>query len=275
LKAAAFEYARPRDLAEALRLLAEGAGTAKALAGGQSLGPMLNLRLARPSLLVDVARLEELKGLSDAGDHWRVGASVVHAALEDAAGKMPGAEMIPEVAQGIAYRAVRNRGTLGGSLAHADPAADWLLALVVLDAKVDITGPKSSRRLSVDGLVIGAFATALSEDELIVAVSVPKLSAGARWGYWKFCRKPGEFPDASAACVFDPDRGVARLIVGALDGPPLSIPQVATAIASTGVPPPLGELDAMLAPRLPHLDAIDRRLHAVAVQRAVKLAVGS
>jgi aerobic carbon-monoxide dehydrogenase medium subunit len=275
LKAAAFDYARPRELPEALRMLAQAAGTAKALAGGQSLGPMLNLRLARPALLVDVTRLEELKGLSDGGDHWRIGGGVVHAALEDAAGKMPSAEIIPEVAQGIAYRSVRNRGTVGGSLAHADPAADWPLALAALDAGAEIAGPNGLRRLPVDGLIAGAFTTTLAEDELILAVRVPKLSAKARWGYWKFCRKPGEFPEASAACIFDPERGVARVIVGALDGPLLSIPQVANAVASTGALPPLRELDAALADCLPRLGATSRRLHAVAVQRALKRALGS
>ena len=173
MKAAAFDYARPRDLPEALRMLSEAAGTAKALAGGQSLVPMLNLRLARPGLLVDLMRLEEIKGLSDGGDHWRIGGGVVHAALEDAAGSMPGAEMIPEVARGIAYRSVRNRGTLGGSLAHADPAADWPLALATLDAEAEIAGPKGARRLPVDELLASAFTTTLADDELIVAVRVP------------------------------------------------------------------------------------------------------
>jgi carbon-monoxide dehydrogenase medium subunit len=275
LKAAAFDYARPRELPEALRMLSEAAGTAKALAGGQSLVPMLNLRLARPGLLVDLMRLEELKGLSDGGDHWWIGAGVVHAALEDAAGSMPGAEMIPEVARGIAYRSVRNRGTLGGSLAHGDPAADWPLALATLDAEAEIAGPKRARRLPVDELLAGAFTTTLAEDELIVAVRVPKVSATARWGYWKFCRKPGEFPEASAACVFDRERGVARVAVGALDGPPLAMPQVADAVASTGALPDLPDLDAALADRLPRLGATSRRLHAVALRRALKRALGS
>jgi len=273
MKAAAFDYARPRNLAEATRLLTQNAGAAKALAGGQSLGPMLNLRLARPGLLVDVARLDELKDVSKARDHWRIGGGVVHAALEDAAGRLPGAEMVADVARGIAYRAVRNRGTVGGSLAHADPAADWPLALAALDASAEVVGPKGTRRLPVDGLMTGAFTTVLAEDELIVAVLVPKLSAKARWGYWKFCRKPGEFPNASAACVFDPERDVARLFVGALDGPPIHLPPLASRAASTGTPPPLDELDAGLAAALPHLDTIERRRHAVAAQRALNQAL--
>jgi carbon-monoxide dehydrogenase medium subunit len=169
---------------------------------------------------------------------------------------------------------VRNRGTVGGSLAHADPAADWPLALTALDARAEIAGPKGIRQAPVHGLMTGAFTTVLEEDELIVAVRVAKLSAKARWGYWKFCRKPGEFPEASAACVFDPDRGTARLFIGALDGPPTGLPGVASAVASSGALPSLEELDAALAAALPKLDAIDRRLRAVVAQRALKRALG-
>jgi len=275
MKAAAFDYARPRDLAEATRLLAQASGTAKALAGGQSLGPMLNLRLARPGLLVDVARLDELKGLSDGGDHWRIGAGVTHARLEDAAGKLPGAEMVCHVAHGIAYRAVRNRGTVGGSLAHADSAADWPLALAALDATAEIAGPKGTRRLDVAALMTGAFTTVLDEDELIVSVAVPKLSAASRWGYYKFCRKPGEFPEASAAVVLDPARKVARLFAGALDGPPQALPTLAAAAAASGAIPSLDDIETELGRVAPRLDDIDRRLHAVAVQRALKQALAA
>src|SRR6266496_4277688 len=127
MKAARFDYVRPGDVGEALAALAKAEG-AKILAGGQSLGPMLNLRLARPALLVDFSRLEALQQMEDAGRTWRIGAGVTHARLEDARGRLSGSEMLCEVAAAIAYRSVRNRGTIGGSLAHADPAADWPLA---------------------------------------------------------------------------------------------------------------------------------------------------
>ncbi|MCK6453085.1 MAG: FAD binding domain-containing protein [Alphaproteobacteria bacterium] len=272
MKAASFDYARPRDLGEATRLLAQAAGAAKALAGGQSLGPMLNLRLARPALLVDIARLESLHAIADGGDHWLIGAGVTHARLEDASGALPGAEMLCHVAHGIAYRAVRNRGTVGGSLAHADPAADWPLALAALDATAEIAGPKFARRTPVAALMTGAFTTVLADDELIVSVAVPKASPQARWGYYKFCRKPGEFPDASAAVVLDPARKVARLYAGALDGPPQALPALAAA-AAAGTVPSLDDIEAALAPVARGLDDIDRRLHAVAVQRALKQAI--
>ena len=267
MKAAAFDYARPRDLGEALRLLAEGSGAAKLLAGGQSLGPMLNLRLARPGLLVDVSRLAELREIRDVGSGWRIGGAVTHADIEDAT--LPGGEMLSLVAAGIAYRSVRNRGTIGGSLAHADPAADWPLALAALDAVVAIRGPKGNRTLQVDRLMRSAFTTELTEDEIITAVTVPKLSAAARFGYFKFCRKTGEFPEASAVALLDPDRRVARIFVGALSGAPQPLPALAKCVAEEGASACNREAAAEAVAAVP-LDAVDRRMHAAALLRALK-----
>jgi carbon-monoxide dehydrogenase medium subunit len=270
VKAAAFEYVRPRDLAEAVSALAGSPG-AKLLAGGQSLGPMLNLRLARPRLLVDIARLEALRRIDDAGDVWRIGGAVTHAALEDARGRLSGGEMLVEVATGIAYRAVRNRGTIGGSLAHADPAADWPLALAALDATVLVRGRSGARRVPADGFMTAAFTTALADDEIVEAVEVPKLSAAARFGYFKFCRKTGEFPDASAAAVLDPARRTARVFVGALPGAPQTLPDLARALAERGAPAATdGAIADALAAAVPGFDAVERRLHAGVVQRAVR-----
>jgi carbon-monoxide dehydrogenase medium subunit len=269
MKAAAFEYLRPRDLAEAVAALG-GAG-AKLLAGGQSLGPMLNLRLARPKLLVDIARLDALRRIDDAGDAWRIGGAVTHATLEDARGTLPGGEMLVEVAAGIAYRAVRNRGTIGGSLAHADPAADWPLALAALDATVVLHGRAGERRVPAAGFMTAAFTTVLRDDEIVAALEVPKLSRTARFGYFKFCRKTGEFPEASAAVVLDPERRVARLFVGALPGAPQALPDLARTLAEQG---PAGMTQSAvivaLAAAVPQIDAVERRMHAGAVLRAVQ-----
>ena len=143
MKAAAFDYLRPRDLAEALHAV-RGAD-AKLIAGGQSLGPMLNLRLARPKVLVDVSKLAELRTIADEGDAWRLGAAVTHAELEDR--PLAGCEPLAKVARVVAYRAVRNRGTVGGSLAHADPAADWPVVFAALDATVRVVGPAGRREI--------------------------------------------------------------------------------------------------------------------------------
>jgi len=273
VKAAAFDYLKPADLAAATKALAEGKGQAKAFGGGQSLGPMLNLRLARPRTVVDVSRLAAMRAIEDKGSHWRIGGAVTHAAIEDS--KMPGCEPMPEVARGIAYRTIRNRGTIGGSMAHADPAADWPLALPALGATLVLAGSAGERKLPAAEFMKGAFATALADDELIVAVEVPKLSASARWGYWKFCRKTGEFPDASAALLLDPARKLAGLWVGALDGAPQLLGALAAELAQRGslaaTELAVGQaLDAVA----PNLDAAQRKLQITAVRRAVQKALG-
>ncbi|MBV9459414.1 MAG: FAD binding domain-containing protein, partial [Bradyrhizobium sp.] len=136
MKAAAFAYQRPSDLMAALALMAEAKETTKIIAGGQSLVPMLNLRLVQPELIVDIAGLAELKQAEQRGDELVIGACVTHGDIED--GRIPDVTRgaMQRVASAIAYRAVRNRGTIGGSLSHADPAADWVSALPALGAKV-------------------------------------------------------------------------------------------------------------------------------------------
>lgn len=218
MKPAPFAYARCGSVDEARARLADG--VAKACAGTQSLGPMLNLRLAQPAALVDVSALPALQRLMVEGDRLVVGAGVTHARIEDDADGLLGREtrgLLPAVAQGIAYRAVRQRGTLGGSLAHADPAADWVNTACLLDAGVRLS---DGQRLPATAFVQGPFTTALPEGELIVAADWPRLGATARWAYRKACRKPGEFAQALVAAWVEPARGVARLLFGALGGAP-------------------------------------------------------
>lgn len=270
MKAAAFDYLRPRSLDEALQALARSGGEGKLLAGGQSLGPMLNLRLARPQLLVDISRLEELLAVERSGEGWRIGAGVTHAAIEDGRATLAGAEVLCGVAGGIAYRAVRNRGTIGGSLAHADPAADWPLALAALGASIEVASARGARRVDADRFMRAAFTTELADDELIAAVHVPALSRGARWGYYKFCRKTGEFPEASAALLLDPERRVARLFVGALSGSPRPLEALARDLAQRGAAAATPRaIDEALAAVAPELDATDRRMYAAVVARAI------
>jgi carbon-monoxide dehydrogenase medium subunit len=271
MKAATFDYARPRDVGEAIALLAQAKGSAKALAGGQSLGPMLNLRLARPGLLVDISRLDELRGIEDAGDAWRIGAAVTHSEIEDAEGALRGGEMLVEVAAGIAYRAVRNRGTIGGSLAHADPAGDWPLALAALGADVVLRGPSDERTIPAERLIIAAFTTEIHDDEIVTAVLVPKLSA-AQFGYFKFCRKTGEFPDSSAAVVIDPERKAARVYLGALSGPPQSLPKLARRIADGDLTTPNREAATAAVATVTGLDPFERRMRAGTLRRALEQA---
>ena len=230
MKAAPFDYLRPADLGGAIAALA--AAGARVLAGGQSLGAMLNLRLARPALLIDVGRLAELRRIDARPDGVLFGAAFTHAEFEDAAVPDPTGGVLGPVAQGIAYRAVRNRGTIGGSLAHADPAADWPTALAALGASVRIAGPAGERQVAVEDFIVGPFATILAAQEILTGVFVPRLSASRRWGFAKSCRKVGEFAESMAAVLSDPGRDLHRIVVGALEARPVVIPTTARAIGS-------------------------------------------
>src|ERR1700720_382379 len=193
MKAAAFAYERPSDLNAALSLLAKTNGTAKIIAGGQSLGPMLNLRLVQPELIIDIAGLSELKQAERSGDELVIGACITHGDIED--GRIPDVTRgaMQRVAGAIAYRAVRNRGTIGGSLCHADPAADWISALAALGAKVTLRSLAGVRDLAIEKFVTGALESALRPGEIVEAVRVPAMTPSAQWGYVKACRTTGEF----------------------------------------------------------------------------------
>src|SRR5262249_5681380 len=159
-------------LREALELLG-GAMDAKVLAGGQTLAPMLNLRLAQPALLVDITRIAELAEVVETGDGLDLGATITHAAIEDGRVRDPTSGFPAGIAAGIGYRAIRTRGTIGGSLAHADPAADWLTCLTALGAELLLAGTGGRRRVALSGFVRGAMATALEANELIVSIRLP------------------------------------------------------------------------------------------------------
>jgi carbon-monoxide dehydrogenase medium subunit len=267
MKAAAFDYVRPTDVAGALEALQKNPG-AKLIAGGQSLVPMLNLRLARPQLLIDIIGIGALRTIEDRKTHVRIGATVTHAELENR--PISDCALLQRVASGIAYRAIRNRGTVGGSMAHADPAADWPLAMAAIGATVIVEGRSGARQLPAESFMLGAFQTRLADDEILAAVEVPKLSPKARFGYYKFCRKPGEFPEASAAAVFDPVTRTARLYLGALAGAPQPLSGLAAAIARQGAPAITDAAIASAVDEVSHGDVAERRMRRAAVARALK-----
>jgi carbon-monoxide dehydrogenase medium subunit len=220
MKAAAFEYERPQSCAEAARLLHQSAGRGKVISGGQSLGAMMNLRLAQPELLVDVRAIDALQRCELEADALWLGANTTHAAIEDGRVTDPTGGLMRQVAAGIAYRAVRNRGTLGGSLAHADPAADWVNLMALLGAQYRLEGMGAARTVGCAEWMAGAFTTALREEEILTAVRIPRLSPQARWGYYKVARKAGEFAQALAGVIDDPARRLRRALIGAIDGAP-------------------------------------------------------
>jgi aerobic carbon-monoxide dehydrogenase medium subunit len=223
MKPAAFDFIRVHSLAEASRNLKEAGGSARLVAGGQSLGPMLNLRLARPRLLIDITAIPELTQVSETDDAVTVGACITTANIED--GRIPsrGLEPLAAVAANIAYRAVRNRGTIGGSFCHADPAADWVTTLCAFGAECLIFGVEGKRRLRADQFILGAYQNALAPDEVLEAIRIPRLSPRGRWGYYKICRKIGEFALAIGAVLNDPDRNRFRAVIGATQARPILI----------------------------------------------------
>ena len=270
MKPVAFDYEKPRDLASALKLLADGAGAAKILAGGQSLGPMLNMRLAQPRLLVDVGAIDELRQVTDSNDSVIFGSCVTHSAIED--GEVPDVThgLMREVAANIAYRAVRNRGTIGGSLCHADPAADWVSVLVLFCAVAIIAGPAGRREVPAERFMTGAFATDLADDEILVGLRIPKLSAGARWGHYKFCRKPGEFAEAIGGVIDDPGRSIRRAVIGATGSTPHAIENAAFLVDGFDSGRVLAEIDGA---GLGH-DLYERQLRHTALKRAAARLAG-
>jgi aerobic carbon-monoxide dehydrogenase medium subunit len=271
-----FAYERPRHVDDAIGLLADQGALIKVLAGGQSLGPMLNLRLVQPDLIIDITALEQLKRTEKLGDYLVLGACVTHADIED--GRVPDVTngAMRAVAAGIAYRAVRNRGTIGGSLTNADPSADWVSALSALGAEAVVRGASGSRTLAVEDYVTGALETMLGTDELLEAIRVPAQSASAQWGYYKVCRKTGEYAQAIGAVLLDRPRDVFRAVIGATERRPLVLPD---ARALFGGSSDLAQFDSsaadMMLQAIGMADALDRQIHTVALARAVRQAASA
>jgi carbon-monoxide dehydrogenase medium subunit len=271
-----FAYERPRHLGDAIDLLADESVQAKILAGGQSLGPMLNMRLVQPELIIDITALDELKRVDRQKDHLIIGACVTHSDIED--GRVPDVTngAMRAVAAGIAYRAVRNRGTIGGSLSNADPSADWVSALAALGAEAIIRGAGDTRTMTVEAYVTGALETALEPGEMLEAIRVPVLSASARWGYYKVCRKTGEYAQAIGAVLLDRPRNVFRAVIGATERKPLVL---SDARALCGGTYDLARFDQSATKAILRsagmADSLDRQIHAVALARAVQQALNA
>ena len=273
MKPAPFAYERPRDLPAAIAAMAGGDGVTKIIAGGQSLGPMLNLRLVAPDLIVDIAGLAELNHAGRHGDDLVIGACVTHADIED--GRIPDVThgAMQRVASAIAYRAVRNRGTIGGSLGHADPSADWVSALSALGATLTLRSAAGVRHVAMKDFVLGALETVLQPGEMIEVVRVPAMTASACWGYVKACRKTGEFAHAIGAVLVDPEAATARVVIGAVEAAPIVVDdcaelfggRVSGDVATTFDP---RVADTLLA-KAGISNAADRHIHIAVLCRAV------
>ncbi len=199
MKAPPFGYVRATSLPDAFRLIAECGEDARLLAGGQSLLATLAFRLSEPSTLIDISRLEELRGIVREGDAIRVGAGTVHAALGRDPLVRAHVPLLAEAVAEIAHPAIRNRGTIGGSLALADPAAELPACCVALGATIVAASARGERRISADRFFTGLFTTALAAGEMITAVSFPVAAAGERATLVELARRSGDYAMAGLA----------------------------------------------------------------------------
>jgi len=226
---ASFEYETAESPAHALQLLAEHGDEAKLLAGGHSLLPMMKVRLAMPAVLIDIARLTELSGIRTDGEELVIGATTRHA--EVASSDLVKAEVpiLAYAAAQVGDPQIRHRGTIGGSIAHADPSADLPMALAALDGSLEITGQNGTRTVPVSEFFQGFFETALAPDEMLTAIRVPR-TGSATWGYQKFVRRANDWAIVGAAAV---DGRVALASMGAK---PLRAAGVEAALKSGAAP---------------------------------------
>jgi len=220
VKPAAFDYTRPNTVAEARAALSDGSTGARILAGGQSLVPMLNLRLSSVTLLIDIRQIDALRQTTESAESVAFGACIRHGEIEDGLVPDPAMGLMRYVARHLAYRAVRNRGTIGGSVALEDPSADWLTALFSLGASYRAAGVAGERTIATDQMFGGPYTTALAPSDILTAIVVPKLTRDARWGYYKVIRKAGEYPVTIASAVIDPAREYCSVVLGGNDHEP-------------------------------------------------------
>jgi CO/xanthine dehydrogenase FAD-binding subunit len=207
VKPAGFDYFAPQSTGEALELLAQGPDDSKVLAGGQSLVPLMNFRLARPERLVDLNGLPELAYIERRNGDVVIGAMTRHAAIERStlvANELP---LLADAIGWVGHEQIRNRGTVGGSVAHADPAAELGAALAALDARMRLRSADGERVLPWSEFFVFGFMTALEPDEILVEVEVPALPAGAVTGFIEFARRHGDFALGGAAAVLVLDSG--------------------------------------------------------------------
>jgi carbon-monoxide dehydrogenase medium subunit len=190
---AAFDYIAPENLDEAMRALAAHGENAKLLAGGHSLLPLLKLRLANPKLLIDLGRIPGLNGISRESDKIVIGALATHYQIESSELLKKRCPLLPETAREIGDVQVRNRGTIGGTLAHADPSADWPAAILALGGELRLRGPRGVRRLAADGFFVGPLTTAIAPDEILTEIRVPVLARRCGGAYRKMAQQASGF----------------------------------------------------------------------------------
>jgi carbon-monoxide dehydrogenase medium subunit len=235
MKPPSFDYYAPETLDEALRLRSELGPDASVLAGGQSLVPMLNMRLAAPTALIDLRKLDELRSIEASADGVRVGAMTTHRALERSDEAYAVCPLLREALELVAHTIVRNRGTVGGSLAHADPAAELPSVLAVLGGKVTARSVRGEREIAAGELFTFHFTTSLEPDELLTEIWFPAVPAGGGSAFLEVSRRHGDYAMAGAACVVD--NGSARLAFTGVGPTPVLVESDDAEAAAAAVSP--------------------------------------
>jgi carbon-monoxide dehydrogenase medium subunit len=205
MKPAPFDYLAADSVDAAVQALAAAGGDGKIIAGGQSLLPMLNFRLLRPSILIDINRIPDLSDVRDDGDDICIGALTRHRTLETSRVIAVEFPVLHEAMGYVAHLAIRNRGTIGGSLSHADPAAELPMMSLLLDARLALQSPSGRRTVRARDFFLGALTTALEDDEMLVEVRLPKLSKGTGWAFEEVARRSGDFALACVAVILNSD----------------------------------------------------------------------
>ena len=283
MKASAFSYARATSVANALELLGAHGDRAKVLSGGQSLMPAMNLRLISPELIVDIGELAELRGIAVSGDVLRIGALTRHVDLQRSPEAAAHAPLLTEAVAHVAHPAIRNRGTLGGSLAHADPASELPACMVALNATIIVRGSRGERRIAAVDFFKGIYETGLSADELLISVELPVGRKGSSHFFHEFARRHGDYAIAGLASQAIMDGGLfadLRLVFFAVGDRPVS---ARAAHGLIGVPVTPGLLSDALAALGGELDpqedqqasaSMRRHLARVLMRRCVAALLG-
>jgi carbon-monoxide dehydrogenase medium subunit len=239
VKPAPFDYVRASSVEEAVAALAASNGDAKVLAGGQSLVPMLNFRVVDAPLFVDINGIEGLDRIEEKEDGGlRIGALTRHFALETSVSVRDRFPVLHEAMKHVAHLAIRNRGTIGGSLSHADPAAELPMMAVLLDAKIVAAGPDGEREISAGDFFTAPLTTVLAPDEIVVAVDLPGLPAATGWGFEEFAQRRGDFAVAGVAALVTREGGTVtntRIALMGLHDTPVRARSAEAAFGESGI----------------------------------------
>ena len=283
MKASAFNYARATSISNALELLVAHGDKAKVLSGGQSLMPAMNLRLISPELIVDIGEIAELRGIAVTDGVVRIGALTRHVDLARSPEIAAHAPLLVEAIAHVAHPAIRNRGTLGGSLAHADPASELPACMIALNAVVIVRGQAGERRIAAEDFFIGIYETRLSPEELLIAVELPVARSGSSHFFHEFARRHGDYAIvglAAQAIVEGNAFGDLRLAFFAVGDRPLLAQAAKKLVGAEVTPAVLSDASTVLGRELdPHDDqqasgSMRRHLAKVLLVRCVSALLG-